>query len=480
MTSTNPMRRTARRSIGRGGGRGGLGRDGRSAVGEKLRDAREVKGVDLYRVERDTKIRVKFLAALEDGDMADLPGDVYARGFLRNYATYLGMDADEIEEEWREEFGAAKPVMPTIVGPQPMTIHRGVVFQRSHLVIAMVVVIVLVVGAYFGYQLTRYLSYPTLAVSSAGPTMVTVPIGTTNYTLSGTATPGTTVLISWNGQESREAVADDSGHWTYQALLQAGSNQFDVIAKNLDTNHASQTIRLVVFVPTPTPSPVVPAVAFATPADGASIADGKVTVTGTGTAVSTVTLTPTYLGAPLAPGATLPPPTPSAAAASPVASSSPSAAPRPSSCGSPGPTPTPAPEPTTVAPAADGSFTLSLQLKPGLWRLSLAGASVQGVQTQSVARTVTVPYTGVNVTLQVTGGAAWLRYFVDGAAVGQSTYPDGWQVTVVGKKSFCVVSAAASRVYATINGVQYGPVSQFGGTHLYVDVSGVPKNVNSC
>jgi hypothetical protein len=133
-----------------------------------------------------------------------------------------------------------------------------------------------------------------------------------------------------------------------------------------------------------------------------------------------------------------------------------------------------------VAPAADGSFTLSLQLKPGLWRLSLAGASVQGVQTQSVARTVTVPYTGVNVTLQVTGGAAWLRYFVDGAAVGQSTYPDGWQVTVVGKKSFCVVSAAASRVYATINGVQYGPVSQFGGTHLYVDVSGVPKNVNSC
>ena len=66
-----------------------------------MRDAREAKGVDLFRVERDTKIRSKFLAALEDGDFADLPGDVYARGFLRNYASYLGLDADEVEEEWR-------------------------------------------------------------------------------------------------------------------------------------------------------------------------------------------------------------------------------------------------------------------------------------------------------------------------------------------------------------------------------------------
>src|SRR5664279_5287605 len=102
MTSSKPTNRPARRGLGN---RGSLApsANGRSAVGERLRDARETRGVDLFRVERDTKIRTKYLAALEDGDFTDLPGDVYARGFLRNYASYLGLDADDVEEEWRRE-----------------------------------------------------------------------------------------------------------------------------------------------------------------------------------------------------------------------------------------------------------------------------------------------------------------------------------------------------------------------------------------
>ena len=92
---------------------------------------------------------------------------MYTRGFLRNYATYLGLDADEIEEEWRREAGDRAPISQLIVGPQPLTIRRGVRFQRSHLVIAVVAVIVLLVAGYFGFQLTRYLSYPTLAVAPA-------------------------------------------------------------------------------------------------------------------------------------------------------------------------------------------------------------------------------------------------------------------------------------------------------------------------
>ena len=48
--------------------------------------ARERKGVDLYRAERDTKIRARYLAALERGEYRELPGAVYTKGFLRNYA----------------------------------------------------------------------------------------------------------------------------------------------------------------------------------------------------------------------------------------------------------------------------------------------------------------------------------------------------------------------------------------------------------
>jgi len=70
---------------------------------ERLYAARERKGVDLYRAERDTKIRARYLAALERGDYRELPGAVYTKGFLRNYALYLGLEPEEILNQWRRE-----------------------------------------------------------------------------------------------------------------------------------------------------------------------------------------------------------------------------------------------------------------------------------------------------------------------------------------------------------------------------------------
>jgi cytoskeletal protein RodZ len=71
-------------------------------LGDMLRDARESRGVSLPEAERATKIRLKYLAALEDENISSLPSPVYARGFLRNYAVYLGLDADEVLELFEE------------------------------------------------------------------------------------------------------------------------------------------------------------------------------------------------------------------------------------------------------------------------------------------------------------------------------------------------------------------------------------------
>src|SRR5436190_17024476 len=95
-----------------GGGRG-------SALAERLYAARERKGVDLYRAERDTKIRARYLGALERGEYRGLPGDVYTKGFLRHYALYLGLDPEDILAQWRRERGAeAVGSEPVIVVPR--------------------------------------------------------------------------------------------------------------------------------------------------------------------------------------------------------------------------------------------------------------------------------------------------------------------------------------------------------------------------
>ncbi|MDO0822171.1 helix-turn-helix domain-containing protein [Desulfosporosinus nitroreducens] len=75
-------------------------------VVHQLRTAREAKGMELKEVEEITKIRTKYLQALEDGDYGVLPGGVYTVGFLRSYARYLDLDADNLVNTFRMEVTA--------------------------------------------------------------------------------------------------------------------------------------------------------------------------------------------------------------------------------------------------------------------------------------------------------------------------------------------------------------------------------------
>src|SRR5512146_3542278 len=90
------------------------------ALPERLVQARERKGVDLYRAERDTKIRARYLAALERGEYRELPGDVYTKGFLRNYALYLGLDPEEVVGQWRRERGDTPTPKTVLTVPRPI------------------------------------------------------------------------------------------------------------------------------------------------------------------------------------------------------------------------------------------------------------------------------------------------------------------------------------------------------------------------
>ena len=70
-------------------------------IGENLKNVRESKGISLRKAEEDTKIRKRYLQALEEGNYDVIPGRVYAKGFLRNYANYLGLDQEEILMEYK-------------------------------------------------------------------------------------------------------------------------------------------------------------------------------------------------------------------------------------------------------------------------------------------------------------------------------------------------------------------------------------------
>jgi cytoskeletal protein RodZ len=70
-------------------------------IGPVLRERREAMGVTLAEAEVATRIRQKYLAALESDEWNLLPGEVVGRGFLRNYSTYLGLEPTEMIERRR-------------------------------------------------------------------------------------------------------------------------------------------------------------------------------------------------------------------------------------------------------------------------------------------------------------------------------------------------------------------------------------------
>lgn len=72
-------------------------------LGDKLRQERESQNLAISDVEKGTSIRALYIECLEKGDYGQLPGEVYTKGFIRNYANFLKMDADALVRQYTEE-----------------------------------------------------------------------------------------------------------------------------------------------------------------------------------------------------------------------------------------------------------------------------------------------------------------------------------------------------------------------------------------
>lgn len=88
-----------------------------TGVGATLREARKRREVDLSEVEAGTKIRIRYLRAIENEEWDALPGSAYTRGFIRAYASYLGLDGERLAEEYRHESGSPRVEKPERVEP---------------------------------------------------------------------------------------------------------------------------------------------------------------------------------------------------------------------------------------------------------------------------------------------------------------------------------------------------------------------------
>ncbi len=102
-----------------------------TGIGATLREARNRRKVDLSEVEAAIKIRVRYLQAMENEEWDALPGGAYTRGFIRTYASYLGLDGERLADDYRRATGPpGGERAPKRVEPVP-TARRAAPAPRS-------------------------------------------------------------------------------------------------------------------------------------------------------------------------------------------------------------------------------------------------------------------------------------------------------------------------------------------------------------
>jgi cytoskeletal protein RodZ len=443
MTTRDEARRRA--DVGRGGARGRTqpAAESQPTLPERLLAAREAKGVDLYRAERDTKIRARYLGALERGDYRELPGSVYTKGFLRNYALYLGLDPDEILLQWRRERGdGGAQSEPSISVPRPISAPRqGFTFSFGLVVAAALTVAVILFVGYLGFQLFRFSRPPEVAVTDPSTAVSTVDETATAYTLRGTSLPGALVSIAVAGRDQPvRATATASGTWSADVELRRGRNQFSVSATDPDTGKSVEK-PVEVFITVPFPEVLAPTLTVDQPAEGATFENGAIPVQGTTANAKTVTVSAAF-GGPATAGS----------------GTKPAATPEP-------------PAPQTADIGDDGTFNIPVELTAGNWILTIAAASPEG-KTTSLTRNVSVRYKGVNLVVSIKGGPAWMKVWVDGQLdprVGMGKlFKDGKTITFRGDQSVEVFTGSSGVTYFTLNGTTIGRLGKPGNPETWL------------
>jgi cytoskeletal protein RodZ len=448
MTTRDQVRRAVRAD--RGEARG-ITPEPAPGLPERLLAARERKGVDLYRAERDTKIRVRYLAALERGDYRELPGAVYTKGFLRNYALYLGLDPDDVLLQWRRERGDPREPQAVITVPRPIaTPRKGLTFSPSLVVFALLTVAVLAFAAYLGVQLLRFAKPPTIAVVDPAAAVINVDESATEYVLRGTSNPGATISIATPGRDPYSVSADADGKWTASVELRRGRNQFEVSAVDPDTQKKSEE-SVSLFITVPFLVIEAPTLTVDQPADSATYENGAIPVQGHTTNAASVVVSAVYSGPAETKAGTAPPPAPKA------------------------------PAPVTVPVAEDGTFTTPFELTAGRWAITVTASSSEGKST-TLTRAVTVAYKGVNLVVSIDGGRAWIKVWVDGkiqpdvGAAGK-VYSNGKTLTFNAKESIEVRTGSSGVTKFTLNGTSLGALGRSGTPETWLFAPPAPPEM---
>jgi cytoskeletal protein RodZ len=408
---------------------------GAHRLGDVLREAREAKKLDLVRVERETKIRERYLSALERGEYRELPGSVYTKGFLRNYGAYLGLDPEYLIDLYRLETTAAPERQRVPTPPRPLAgrRNRAFVVTPGAIVGSILTILVGAFVAYLAFEIINFARTPELRITD--PPGNVSDYTETEITIRGTTAPNSQVVVD-NLRENPRVLADADGDFEVVVSLVPGSNVVALTSTDPVTGRASATERRTIIVVTDadvSPTPDTVALSVDEPADGASFS-GPVPVSGTTAAGEPVRIAVQLVEA-ATPSFTVTDPSGTTVELD--------------------PDPPSTPEAVMLTADGTGAYSGSVSLAPGTWEITV---SADG--PDPVVRIVTVePGAGLTGTVRIEGGDSYLEIYEDGTSVAEITgyiATDGDEINIEASDELRIRAGNAAAVQLTINGIETG------------------------
>lgn len=209
---------------------------GSLTLGEKLKKIRSEYRISLNEVAKNTKIQMKYLEYLENGEYEKLPADVYVRGFVRSYANFLGTDESVLVKMYERERNIRKNLKKEDFQEQPMrTFHFPRFVVTPKLLIGTVIFLVAVGGFVYLYrEFQAFASVPQLVIFD--PADGQVIIGSETLVRGKTEKDASLVI---NGQP---VLVRDNGEFSEEIRLQSGLNTLTVVATNKFKKEKSEVV----------------------------------------------------------------------------------------------------------------------------------------------------------------------------------------------------------------------------------------------
>jgi cytoskeletal protein RodZ len=212
-------------------------------LGDTLRAQREKKGITLEQAASDTHIREKFLKGLEDSDYQTLPGTVYTKGFLRNYAEYLELPTEELVVQFHQERDL--PDAPRTFKPLNPIARRSLIFTPAVLVPVVVLAGILLFVGYLYYQFVSFAVPPKIDITDPPADAISQ---TVDYVVKGKTVPEgrVTVQVFPGPLTVSDIHPNADGTFSVSVQLNPGSNhlEVDVLDTTGKVGRASRTVRL--------------------------------------------------------------------------------------------------------------------------------------------------------------------------------------------------------------------------------------------